>query len=280
MRSNSSSSGTLEYLFNELNERAESSFQVLKSHHRKIAELTQARVLLKEENRQLKGELAERIEALRSQEEEGALLAEANIRLTTELAELSRDKQRLEQRLKDVQLKVKSLAEGALLGSSDAIAALIRETLDPADWPDSTGSKISPEVSDPVLPDKFDAKAILNGWAKSYPKAFSGVTVQPLKTGIHEDLAAEGGLPDHWIRRALAGYVRSPRYLRVLKTGAVRMDLAGNNAGFVTEEDAQHAREQLEEIRQQRLEKDKAIREQEEKKRLNQKLSQLLTKKD
>jgi len=59
----------------------------------------------------------------------------------------------------------------------------------------------------------------------------------------------------------------------------VRMDLTGNNAGFVTEEEAEHAKEQLETIRQQRLDKEKKVREKEEKKRLNSKLSQLLTKK-
>jgi len=57
MRSNSSPS-TLEHLFNELSERAESSFRALKSHHQKIAELTQASAGLKEENQRLQEKCA------------------------------------------------------------------------------------------------------------------------------------------------------------------------------------------------------------------------------
>lgn len=312
------SASTLEHLFNELSERADSSFQALKSHHQKIAELNQTCSGLKGENRHLQEKcdhleqtLADTRAELESAQEAALqaaieqteaviessgdvsdpVAAEAvagleadNERLRSELEMLKQDHETLEQRLHDLQQRLKALAEGATLDSSEAIRALIRETLDPADWPaaealaKTADDGFAAAAPQPAL-EKFDAKAILSLWSERYPKAFSTVTIQPLKIGIHEDLAQDESLPDHWIRRALAGYVRSPRYLRVLKTGAVRMDLTGNNAGFVTEEEAEHAKEQLETIRQQRLDKEKKVREKEEKKRLNSKLSQLLTKK-
>lgn len=312
---NDSSASTLDHLFNELTERADSSFQVLKSHHRKIAELNQACAGLKGENRSLQercnylerslADTRSELEAAQEtalqvaveqatrhtpgvasdaagdasqascsqlSERQASELEAENQRLSSELKHLHMDHQVLEKRLFDLQQRLKDLVEGSLLDSSEAIRTLIRETLDPADWPSET-----PEET--AVPDKFDAKAMLSLWAERYPKAFSTVVVQPLKTGIHEDLAQRESLPDHWIRRAIAGYVRSPRYLRVIHTGAVRMDLEGNNAGFVTEDEAAHAKEQLEVIRQQRLQKEKEIRDKEEKQRMENKLSQLLTRK-
>ncbi len=318
-----SSASTLDHLFNELSERADSSFQALKSHHQKIAELNQTCAGLKGENRNLQERcdylertLAESRAELEAAQEAGLQAAveqaaaeqaaseaeesvaedavapvddglveelqSENLRLSTELESLQSEHQTLEQRMADLQHRLKALVDGSLLDSSEAIRTLIRETLDPADWPATetvTASTAALETEEESTPDKFDAKSILAGWSERYPKAFSTVTIQPLKIGIHEDLAQHESLPDHWIRRALAGYVRSPRYLRVLKTGAVRMDLTGNNAGFVTEEEAGHAKDQLETIRQQRLEKEKIAREKEEKKRLSNKLSQLVTKK-
>jgi len=330
MRSNPSSS-TLEDLFNELNERAESSFQVLEDHQKQIAELTQAKAMIKEENQRLQEKcnslnrlLAQTQAELKAIEQYApdsiaanpadSVLQAENAQLKSELAAAQASNQGLEQRLNDVQQRLKALADESSQANSEVILTLLRETLDPADWPKDgkkedrqEGGNVSAgtienrdgeseEAHDNTALEKFDAKEILAQWSKHYPKAFSTVSIQPLKIGIHEDLASihenlihkslthEGltiaePLPDHWIRRALAGYVKSPRYLRVLKAGAVRMDLAGNNAGFVTEEEARHAKEQLEIVRHQRLEKEKAVREKEEKKRLNSKLSQLLNKK-
>ncbi len=305
-----SSANTLDHLFNELNERADNSFQALRSHHQKMTELNQLCRELKAQNQSLQERCdylectLEDTKAELGAAQESALQADAsaavssalsehreedgteriseleadNERLVSELGTLRADHLSLSQELGALQQRLKDLLDGSLLESSDAIRALIRETLDPTDWPSDKCVDQVKAVTKPVM-EKFDAKAILADWSERYPKAFSTVTIQPLKIGIHEDLAEHEPLPDHWIRRALAGYVRSPRYLRVLKTGAVRMDLTGNNAGFVTEEEAGHAKEQLEGIRQQRLQKEKAVREKEEKQRLNSKLSQLLTKK-
>lgn len=308
-----SSASTLDHLFNELSERADSSFQALKSHHRKITELNQTCAGLRGENRNLQercdylerslAESQAELEAVQEAALQSALeqeqarseaapastlpdtalveeLQSENLRLSSELESLRHDHQSLSQRMSDLQQRLKALIQGSTLDSSEAILSLIRETLDPADWPTpESAESVETDAEEVVIPEKFDAKSILAGWSERYPKAFSTVTIQPLKIGIHEDLAERESLPDHWIRRALAGYVRSPRYLRVLKTGAVRMDLNGNNAGFVTAEEAGHAKDQLESMRQQRLEKEKAAREREEKKRLSDKLSQLITKK-
>ncbi|OPX54277.1 hypothetical protein BTE48_15165 [Oceanospirillum multiglobuliferum] len=134
-----------------------------------------------------------------------------------------------------------------------------------------------PELGVEVV-DKFSAKEILVQWSERYPNAFSKMTVQPLKIGIHEDLSEKEILPDHWIRRALASYVRQPRYLRTIKSGAVRLDLTGSNAGFVTAEEAQHAKAQLEEIRKQRQQKEQQLKEKQEAKRLQSKLALLIGK--
>lgn len=308
-----SSASTLDHLFNALNERADNSFQALKSHHQKIAQLRQTCNGLKGENLSLRQRCDDLERSLSTAQEELAAAQEAslqvdvrytessaesfsdsigqeqagdselteelkseNLRLGSELESLKQANKSLENSLNDLQQRLKSLLEGGLLDSSEAIRTLIRETLDPTEWPATLSSE---ETDEPARLEKFDAKEILAFWAERYPKAFSTVNPQPLKVGIHEDLASSGSLPDHWIRRALAGYVKSPRYLRVLKTGAVRMDLCGNNAGFVSAEEAGHAKEQLDTIRLQRLEKEKALREKEEKKRLSNKLSQLLAKK-
>ncbi|OOV87066.1 ProQ/FINO family protein [Oceanospirillum linum] len=305
-----SSANTLDHLFNELNERADNSFQTLRSHHKRMTELNQLCSELKVRNQGLQEHCnylertLENTKAELSVAQEAALRADVtaaeepasaeqsvdegservseleadNERLVSELDALKTDHLSLSQELGSLQQRLKDLLDGSLLESSDAVRALIRETLDPTEWLSEKTADQDEAPHEPVM-EKFDAKAILAHWSERYPKAFSTVTIQPLKIGIHEDLAEHEALPDHWIRRALAGYVRSPRYLRVLKTGAVRMDLSGNNAGFVTEEEAGHAKEQLEGIRQQRLQKEKAVREKEEKKRLNSKLSQLLTKK-
>ncbi|WP_417595461.1 ProQ/FINO family protein [Oceanospirillum sp.] len=305
-----SSANTLDHLFNELNERADNSFQALRSHHKRMTELNRHCNELKVRNQSLqehcnylertlentKAELnvaqgtalradvaaTEGLASVEQDADEGSErvseLEADNERLVSELDALKIDYLSLSQELGGLQQRLKNLLDGSLLESSDAVRALIRETLDPTDWLSEKTADQDETPHGPVM-EKFDAKAILAHWSERYPKAFSTVTIQPLKIGIHEDLAEHEALPDHWIRRALAGYVRSPRYLRVLKTGAVRMDLSGNNAGFVTEEEAGHAKEQLEGIRQQRLQKEKSVRIKEEKKRLNSKLSQLLTKK-
>lgn len=308
MRSNSSPS-TLEHLFNELNQRADSSFQVLQRQQQKIAQLTQTGVALRDENQRLqstcnrldqslqeiRAELASvqeaslqaaiaqtQAEAEQQQQEssstETAALTAENEKLKAELADALANNAQLEQRLSDVQQQLTALAAEPVAEPEPVIEPEPESVIEPQPEP---VAELEPEPAATTESgtEKFDAKGILAQWRKRYPKAFSAVTVLPLKIGIHEDLAAGETLPDHWIRRALASYVRSPRYLRVLKTGAVRMDLAGNNAGFVSADEAEHAQQQLDTVRVQRLEKEKAVRQKAEKKRMSSKLEQLLNKK-
>ena len=67
---------------------------------------------------------------------------------------------------------------------------------------------------------------------------------KPLKLGIHHDLAAALGEVEH-LNAALAYYTRSIGYLKAQKAGAKRIDLEGNEAGSVSEEQALNAQKAL-----------------------------------
>ncbi|SNY96605.1 ProQ/FINO family protein [Halomonas sp. hl-4] len=85
--------------------------------------------------------------------------------------------------------------------------------------------------------------ALLTQWYQRYPKAFFKGHTQPLKVGIHQDLAEREPWSGKLIRRALANYVNLPRYIKSVREGAVRIDLDGNEAGVVDSEAARHAAE-------------------------------------
>jgi ProP effector len=174
---------------------------------------------------------------------------------------------------------IQNPADAALLSRPDALMLMIRETL---------GLKVDPVASagdsqnDPAV-NALNPQQRLQHWIKTYPKAFMPGQPQPLKVGIHEDiLAAEGGEMKK-IRRALAGYVKVPRYLRCMKAGAVRLDLTGRNAGFVTAEEAGFAQQQLDSLEQQKKQQEEhrnqhllQQQQQEEEQRIKNKLSELM----
>lgn len=149
------------------------------------------------------------------------------------------------------------------LARPEALMAMIRDTLglnEPAPEP----SQAPQQNLDALSPQQR-----LAYWEKRYPRAFMPGAPQPLKIGIHEELlAAEGGELKR-IHRALAHYVKVPRYLRSIQAGAVRLDLEGNNAGFVTAQEASFAQQQLHQLEQQKKEKRQQAR-------LDQKLKQLV----
>ena len=195
----------------------------------------------------------------------------------------------LEQRVEQLEAKLHQIKDQltrqlqgpeakSLLSRPDALMLMIRETLG-LELP-----QVPVQAADaqPEL-EGLSPQERLNAWVSRYPRAFMPGQPQPLKIGIHEDLlAAEGGDPKK-IRRALAGYVKLPRYLRCLKAGAVRLDLQGQNAGFVTPQEAEFAREQLEQWEankkrkeQQRQQQEQAQQKRQEEDRLQSKLSQLL----
>ncbi|QEL12845.1 DNA competence protein [Kushneria phosphatilytica] len=114
-------------------------------------------------------------------------------------------------------------------------------------------------------------QALLKQWYQRYPQTFFRGHTRPLRIGIHHDLTAREPWPEKLVRRALAGYVNLPRYLKSVRTGNARVDLEGNDAGVVNEQDAAHAAEQLEALQQ----KQRSREQQAQSKRMAKKLSAL-----
>lgn len=99
------------------------------------------------------------------------------------------------------------------------------------------------------------ADALLKQWYQRYPHTFFKGHTRPLKVGIHHDLAAREPWPEKLVRRALAGYVNLPRYLKAVREGAERIDLDGAPAGDVDAQAAEHAKRKLERLQNERLER-------------------------
>lgn len=91
-------------------------------------------------------------------------------------------------------------------------------------------------------------QALLDEWYQRYSGAFFKGHTRPLKIGIHEELAAREPWPEKLVRRALACYVNLPRYLKAVREGAERIDLAGQAVGVVDAEAAEHARRKLDRL--------------------------------
>jgi ProP effector len=78
-----------------------------------------------------------------------------------------------------------------------------------------------------------------------FPAAFNE-RPKPLKLGIHNDIIERLGPVSYpELRGAFRFYTGSLRYLRTLKPDALRIDLDGNAAGTVTEQEAAHAQETI-----------------------------------
>ncbi len=119
---------------------------------------------------------------------------------------------------------------------------------------------------------------------ETYPKTFNRENVRPLKIGIQEELLADEKISKGKIKRALASYVRAPAYYRSLQAGAQRVDLTGEDAGEVTEQEAEHAKAMLKKIRDERNARakeqkqvEKERRNNEKQERISAKLEQLVT---
>jgi ProP effector len=84
---------------------------------------------------------------------------------------------------------------------------------------------------------------------------------QPLKIGIHHDIAAQLGdtISPRVISDALRVYVSNPRYFKTLVAGADRVDLNGMPAGMVTAEHADIAKAQYEQRREKQKAKQKQL---------------------
>lgn len=77
-----------------------------------------------------------------------------------------------------------------------------------------------------------------------YPSCFDWSKPKPLKIGIHNDIIADGHDRAR-VRRALGAYCDRLNYHRAMKVGAIRIDLNGQPAGAVTEQDVKLARMSL-----------------------------------
>jgi sRNA-binding protein len=95
---------------------------------------------------------------------------------------------------------------------------------------------------------RLQAEELLNEFIRQFPNAFVNptiATVHPLKLNIHEDVWEVFG--DRYSRKAIARalslYVSTPEYCDSLQQGAVRVDLAGQPCGEVTESQAQLAQQ-------------------------------------
>lgn len=101
----------------------------------------------------------------------------------------------------------------------------------------SSSDSSRPDSSNPTAqaaqPTPPSPHQLLSQWYARYPKAFSKGRTQPLKIGIHQDLAEREPWSNKLIRRALANYVNLPRYIKAMREGAERVDLEGNPAGVV-----------------------------------------------
>lgn len=111
-----------------------------------------------------------------------------------------------------------------------------------------------------------NSKAVIAYLADLFPSCFTVVgDALPLKIGIFEDLAErlEGDekVSKTRLRTALRQYTNSWRYLRVIKTGAKRVDLDGAEAGIIEEEHESHSQETLDISKAKVQESQKAQRE-------------------
>jgi sRNA-binding protein len=109
----------------------------------------------------------------------------------------------------------------------------------------------------------MNSKAAIAHLAVAAPKAFftDPARRRPLKIGIADDIASklDGAIRPQDLRRALGCYANSPGYLRSCVEGAPRFDLAGNEAGTVTADEAEHARQKLDAVLAKRQPKPLAL---------------------
>ncbi|MFG6157290.1 ProQ/FINO family protein [Halomonas sp. 1390] len=120
----------------------------------------------------------------------------------------------------------------------------------PAEAPAET-----PEANPPQDDETPSPQALLDQWYRRYSSTFFKGHTRPLKIGIHEELTAREPWPEKLVRRALACYVNLPRYLKSVREGASRLDLAGEPAGQVDAAAAEHAHKKLERLQADRRER-------------------------
>lgn len=96
------------------------------------------------------------------------------------------------------------------------------------------------------------SKEIIAFLATKFPACFSVEgQAAPLKVGVFQEIAAqlteEDGVSKTRLRQALRHYTSSWRYLKSIKLGAQRLDLAGEKVAEITQEEADYAAKTLQE---------------------------------
>ena len=99
---------------------------------------------------------------------------------------------------------------------------------------------------------RTSSKEIIAYLAEKFPACFSiEGAAKPLKIGIFQDLAEQLSedetVSKTRLRQALRHYTSSWRYLKAIKVGSHRVDLAGNNAEAIDEAQAEYAAKTLKE---------------------------------
>jgi ProP effector len=93
-----------------------------------------------------------------------------------------------------------------------------------------------------------DAVAAIELFRELFPRAFPLYGPRrPLKIGIEAEIihVVRGAMKPHEVIDAVRLYITSAAYLRCLRPGAIRIDLAGNPVGVVTATEAARAAETL-----------------------------------
>lgn len=96
---------------------------------------------------------------------------------------------------------------------------------------------------------KKDKQIIIDWLIEHFPNAFfkKGTQIKPLQIGIFDDIVEfyerldSPPFSKKALREALSYYSASPAYLKCQKKNAARIDLYGNEADIVTEEQAKYA---------------------------------------
>ncbi len=104
-------------------------------------------------------------------------------------------------------------------------------------------------MSEPPLSSIASREAeLLASLIEQFPVCFDMAHPRPLKVGIHHDLLALGfpaaDAKPSGVRRVLARYCNRPRYRNAVRAGAVRVDLHGQPAGVVTEQELVQAQKE------------------------------------
>ncbi|XGA79145.1 ProQ/FINO family protein [Halomonas sp. CH40] len=149
----------------------------------------------------------------------------------------------LEARLKEAQQVIAALeAQNRELTSQLAESTPVQPPVDEpsVDETSTDQADASPQSPDSI-PTPPSPHQLLDQWYERYPQAFFKGRTQPLKVGIHQDLADREPWSNKLIRRALANYVNLPRYIKAMREGVERVDLEGNSAGVVDAQAAEFA---------------------------------------